>query len=199
VHIRPLFVPDAFEITPVQHGDDRGVFLEWFRHDLFEAETGHRFSLAQANCSVSRQGVVRGIHYADVPPGQSKYVTCLAGSVLDVVIDLRVGSPTFGQLDSVVLDSVDRRAVYLAEGLGHAFMALSEEATVTYLCSTTYSPSREHGIHPLDGALGLPWPVGLVPLVSEKDAVAPTLAQAERAGVLPRYDRCQGWYETRTA
>lgn len=195
MRVRPLSVPDAFEITPVQHGDDRGVFLEWFKAETFEAETGHRLALAQANCSVSSRGVVRGIHYADVPPGQSKYVTCLAGRVLDIVVDLRVGSAAFGRVDSVVLDTDSRRAVYLAEGLGHAFMALSEQATVTYLCSTPYAPTREHGIHPLDAELALPWPDDVPPLLSPKDAAASTLAQAREAGLLPSFEQCRRWYD----
>ena len=85
---------------------------------------------------MSAPGVLRGIHFSDVPPGQAKYVTCVAGAVLDVVVDIRVGSPTFGQWDSVLLDDVDRREIYLAEGLGHAFMSLADGSTVVYLCST---------------------------------------------------------------
>ena len=90
-----------------------------------------------------------------MPPSQAKYVTAVAGSLLDFIVDIRVGSPTFGQWDAVLLDTVDRRAVYLSEGLGHAFCALEDDTTVIYLCSAAYSPSREHGIHPLDPELGL--------------------------------------------
>ncbi len=96
----------------------------------------------QVNTSVSRRGVVRGIHYADIPPGQAKYVTCQRGAVLDFAIDIRVGSPTFGQWDSELLDAVDRRAIYLAEGLGHAFVALQDDSTVTYLVSSPFDPER---------------------------------------------------------
>ena len=106
---------------------------------------------------MSRRGVIRGIHFADVPPGQAKYVTCVRGAILDVVVDLRAGSPTFGQWVAVRLDE-RRRAVFLAEGLGHAFMALSDQATVLYLCSTPYAPGREHGVHPLDPEIGIDWP-----------------------------------------
>ena len=198
MQIRPLTVPDAFEITPQQHADDRGVFLEWFSAERFERETGHRIDLAQANCSVSRRGVLRGIHVADVPPGQAKYVTCFAGRVLDVIVDIRVGSPTFGAVDSVVLDSADRRAVYLAEGLGHAFMALSDEATVAYLCSTPYAPGREHGVHPLTPGLDLPWPADIDPVLSDKDAAAPSLDDAAKQGLLPEYEACQAWHQRRS-
>lgn len=188
---RELRVPGAWEITPRQFGDPRGVFLEYFQGGPFADATGHRFDLAQANLSVSAAGVLRGIHFADVPPGQAKYVTCPSGAVLDVVVDIRVGSPTFGQWDSVLLDDVDRRAIYLGEGLGHAFMSLQDGSTVMYLCSTPYAPGREHGIHPLDAAIGIDWPTTardgspLTPLLSEKDAAAPTLAEARDAGLLP--------------
>ena len=115
---------------------------------MFREHAGHDLDLAQANCSVSAAGVLRGIHFSDVPPGQAKYVTCVRGAALDVVVDIRVGSPTFGQWDSVLLDDVDRREIYLAEGLGHAFMALEDDTTIVYLCSTGYAPGREHGVRP---------------------------------------------------
>jgi dTDP-4-dehydrorhamnose 3,5-epimerase len=185
MEFRQLKVPGALEITPRQFADDRGTFLEWFKDAGFAAAVGHDLYLAQANCSVSRRGVLRGIHYADVPPGQAKYVTCVRGAVLDVAVDIRVGSPTFGAWDSVLLDTVDRRAIYLAEGLGHAFLSLEDESTVVYLCSTAYAPEREHEIHPLDPAIGIAWPEDVEPLLSPKDAAAPTLAQARDAGLLP--------------
>jgi dTDP-4-dehydrorhamnose 3,5-epimerase len=187
VKIRPLSVAGAFEITPVQHTDPRGTFLEWYRSDTLAAVAGHPLEVAQANLSVSARGVVRGIHFSDVPPGQAKYVTCVAGAVLDVVVDIRVGSPTFGRWDSVRLDDEERRAVYLVEGLGHGFCALSERSTVAYLCSSTYRPGHEHAIHPLDAELGIAWPAA-TPQLSAKDAAAPSLAGARAAGLLPRYN-----------
>ncbi|QGQ18888.1 dTDP-4-dehydrorhamnose 3,5-epimerase [Cellulomonas sp. JZ18] len=189
---RELAVPGAWEITPQQHGDPRGVFLEYFQGAPFAAATGHPLTLAQANCSVSAAGVLRGIHFADVPPGQAKYVTCARGAVLDVVVDLRVGSPTFGTWDSVLLDDVDRRAIYLSEGLGHAFLSLEDDSTVLYLCSTPYAPGREHGVHPLDEEIGIAWPTTArdgSPLhvqLSAKDEAAPTLAEALASGLLPQ-------------
>ncbi|GAB2685722.1 dTDP-4-dehydrorhamnose 3,5-epimerase family protein [Thalassiella azotivora] len=191
MQIRPLSVDGAYEVTPRQFGDPRGVFLEWFRTEAFTEALGHPLDLAQANCSVSAAGVVRGIHFADVPPGQAKYVTCARGAVLDVVVDLRVGSPTFGRWDSVLLDDVDRRAIYLGEGLGHAFMSLEDDSTVLYLCSTGYAPEREHGVHPLDPQVGIEWPTtardgsALTPQLSDKDSAAPSLAEAADAGLLP--------------
>lgn len=192
--IRALDVPDAYEVTPVQHRDDRGVFLEWFKDGAFAEAVGHRLDLKQANISVSSRGTVRGIHFADVPVGQAKYVTAVTGSLVDFVVDLRVGSPTFGQWDSVLLDTVDRRAVYLAEGLGHAFCALEEGTTAHYLCSAAYNPGAEHGIHPLDPEVGLRLPGGIDPLLSPRDSAAPTLREAAESGLLPSYDVCTDRY-----
>ena len=191
---RALSVPGAWEITPVQHGDPRGVFLEAFQGGPFAEQLGHPLDLQQANMSVSAAGVVRGVHFSDVPPGQAKYVTCVRGAVLDVVVDIRVGSPTFGRWDTVLLDDADRRAVYLAEGLGHGFFSLEDDSTVMYLCSTGYSPGREHGVHPLDPELAIAWPATdrrgnpVEHLLSAKDTAAPSLADAAAAGLLPRYD-----------
>ncbi|MEO7979428.1 MAG: dTDP-4-dehydrorhamnose 3,5-epimerase [Sporichthyaceae bacterium] len=196
MQVRELKVPDAFEITPVQHSDDRGVFLEWFKGPAFAEAVGHPLVLEQANISVSSRGTVRGIHFADVPPGQAKYVTCPSGALLDVVVDIRVGSPTFGRWDSVLLDGTDRKAVYVAEGLGHVFVALTDNTVICYLCSEGYDPGREHGINPLDPAIGIEWPAGVEPLLSAKDAAAPTLAEAEAAGLLPSYDECRTYYQS---
>lgn len=193
--IRELLVPGAWEVTPDQFPDDRGTFCELYRRAELSHTIGHPLQLAQLNCSTSRRGVLRGVHFADVPPGQAKYVFCPAGAVLDVVVDLRTGSPTFGRWDSVVLDESSRRAVYLAEGLGHAFLAMAERSTVTYLCSQAYRPGHEHGVHPLDPDLALPWPADLEPVLSPKDAAAPSLAAAAAAaGLLPSYEVCADLY-----
>jgi len=193
---RPLTIEGAWEFTPRAFGDDRGVFLEWFKADVFADTVGHRLTIAQANQSVSARGVVRGLHYAAVPPSQAKYVYCPRGAVLDVVVDIRVGSPTFGTWDAVQLDDVDRRAVYVSEGLGHAFMSLTDGSAVTYLCSTGYAPGREFGTHPLDAELGLPWPADVTPILSDKDAAAPTLRDAASQGLLPTRAQCEDFYET---
>ena len=191
--IRELRVPGAYEITPKQLGDARGLFLEWFRTDRMANLLGYPFQLAQVNCSVSARGVLRGIHFAEVPPGQAKYVTCVAGAGLDVVVDLRVGSATFGQHEAVLIDTVDRRAVYVGEGLGHAFLALEDGTAINYLLSEPFAPGREHGVHPFDPALGIAWPDDVEPVLSDKDRAAPTLAEAEAAGLLPSYDACQAY------
>jgi dTDP-4-dehydrorhamnose 3,5-epimerase len=195
VKVRQLGIHGAWEITPQQHGDPRGLFLEWYRFDRLAEVVGHPLNLAQANMSVSAAGVVRGIHFADVPPGQAKYVTCVRGAVVDVIADIRVGSPTFGRWEAVRLDDVDRRAVYLAEGLGHGFCAVTDDATLTYLCSTTYNPAAEHTVHPLDPSLGIDWPTD-APVLSARDDAAPSLEEARAAGQLPSYDTCREYAET---
>ncbi len=188
MQIRELSVPGAFEVTPRQFPDDRGTFWEWYRFDALADAVGHPLDLRQGNASISRKGVVRGIHFADVPPSQAKYVTVTHGAVIDFVIDIRVGSPTFGQWDSVVLDTVDRRALYVGEGLGHCFVSLVDDTAVTYLVSETYAPGREHGITPLDETVGLPMPFERDELLlSPKDLDAPTLLEAERSGLLPTW------------
>ena len=192
--IRPLSIEGAWEITPKQHGDPRGLFMEWYRFDHLAEATGHSLKLAQANLSVSAAGVVRGVHFADVPPGQAKYVTCVRGAVLDVVVDLRVGSPSFGRWEGVRLDDTDRAAVYMSEGLGHGFCALTDNATLSYLCSETFSPTGEHGIHPLDPDLAIDWPAE-APQLSAKDEAAPTLAEALAGNLLPRYEETQAFTE----
>lgn len=193
--VTELDIGHAWVCTPKQHGDDRGVFLEWFKAAALEEATGRPFTLAQANHSVSKCGTLRGVHFADVPPGQGKYVYCPKGAVLDVIIDIRVGSPTFGRHTSVRLDDVDRRAVFISEGLGHAFAALTDDANLTYLCTTGYHPTGEHGVHPLDPQIGIDWPVA-DPVLSAKDAAAPTLAQAAAQGLLPSYDACVRFYDS---
>jgi len=190
MEVRELAVSDAWEFTPRQFPDERGVFLEWFKADVVARTIGHDLNIAQSNQSVSKLGTVRGVHFADVPPSQAKYVYCPNGAVLDVIVDIRAGSPTFGTVDTVRLDDVDRRAVYLSEGLGHAFMALTDDAVVTYLCSTGYAPDREHGVNPLDTALRIDWPSDIEPILSDKDRAAPTLHQAAADGILPTYAEC---------
>ena len=185
---RKLSIPGAWEITPAVHGDSRGAFFEWFAEDRFAETVGHGFDMRQANCSISAAGVLRGLHFAQLPPSQAKYVTCVRGAVFDVVVDIRVGSPTYGRWDATVLDDVDRRSVYLSEGLAHGFLALQDDSTVMYLCSTPYSPQREHAIAATDPAIGIEWPLPVADVVlSERDAAAPSLEQARAAGLLPTW------------
>lgn len=202
MQVRELSIAGAWEFVPRQFDDARGLFLESFTAQAVAEAIGHEFTLAQANTSVSAAGVIRGIHFADVPPGQAKYVTCPRGAVLDVIVDLRVGSPTFGAYDTVLLDDVTRKAVYLSEGLGHGFCSLEDGSTVTYLCSTTYNPAGEHGLDPLCAELAIDWPrVGrdgrpLEFVLSDKDREAPTLSAAAASGLLPACDDVTAFLET---
>jgi dTDP-4-dehydrorhamnose 3,5-epimerase len=200
VDIAPLAVKDSYVLDLVPHGDERGRFTEWYRADVLAGATGWALPLAQANHSVSARGVLRGVHFALVPPGQAKYVYCPAGRVLDVVVDVRVGSPTFGVSDSVLLEADRPRAVFLAEGLGHAFLSLEDRSSVTYLVSSGYSPGREFGVSPLDPDLDLPWPADVEFELSAKDEQAPTLAEARDQGLLPTIEECRARYaQLRTA
>jgi dTDP-4-dehydrorhamnose 3,5-epimerase len=191
--VRELKIPGAWEITPTIHGDSRGYFFEWFTDRGFSAFAGHRLNVRQANCSVSSAGVLRGLHFAQVPPSQAKYVTCASGSVFDVVVDVRLGSPTFGQWDSVLLNDSDRRTIYISEGLAHGFLALEDNSTVMYLCSSEYNAQREHTICATDPALAIDWPVvdGVGLRLSDRDGVAPSLDEVRASGVLPTWEATQ--------
>jgi dTDP-4-dehydrorhamnose 3,5-epimerase len=194
VKIRELAVPDSYALDLASHGDSRGQFTEWYRADLLREATGYSLPLAQANHSVSAHGALRGVHFSLVPPGQAKYVFCPAGKVLDVIVDIRVGSPTFGVHDAVLLDSEAPRALYLPEGVGHAFLSLADASSVVYLVSTTYAPGREFGIDPLDPELDLPWPRDIDIELSQKDRTAPSLSEALERGILPTMEQCAARY-----
>ena len=185
-----LSIGGAWQYVPRVWPDQRGRFFELFGGQEFAHDLGYRLEVAQANCSVSRRGVIRGIHFADVPPGQAKYVCCVHGRILDVVVDLRADSPTFRRWEAVELDDASGRALFLAEGLGHAFTPLSDEATVVYLCSTGYAPEAEHGVHPLDPDIGIAWPPGWRWCCPARMPPHPALAEAVRSGLLPSYEAC---------
>ena len=186
---RELKIPGSWEITPEVHDDLRGDTFEWFSERGFAEMAGHRFGTLQANCSVSAAGVLRGLHFAEVPPGQAKFVTCVRVSVFDVVVDVRVGPPTYGHWDATVLDDVDRRSVYLSEGLAHGFLALQDNSTVMYLCSAPYTPAREHTIAANDPQIGIDWPIPAGrQVMSPRDSAAPTLAAIRASGLLPSWD-----------
>ncbi|MFG3254464.1 dTDP-4-dehydrorhamnose 3,5-epimerase family protein [Streptomyces sp. NPDC048172] len=189
---RKLAVDGALEFTPKVFDDDRGRFISPFQEPAFSAATGHTlFRVAQTNHSESRRGVVRGIHYTATPPGTAKYVYCARGQALDIVVDIRVGSPTFGQWDAVLMDQRDFRTMYFPVGVGHAFVALTDNTVMSYMLSSSYVPENELALSALDPALGLPVPDDIEPVLSERDSVAETLAEAEARGALPDYGRCQ--------
>ncbi|MER5555912.1 dTDP-4-dehydrorhamnose 3,5-epimerase [Streptomyces sp. NPDC002793] len=190
---RPLRVEGAFAFTPKAFPDDRGAFLSPYQEPAFTAAVGHPlFPVAQTNHSISARDVVRGVHFTTTPPGSAKYVYCARGSALDIVVDIRVGSPTFGVWDSVLLDQSDHRAMYFPLGLGHAFVALEDDTVMSYMVSSSYVAEYELALSVLDPALeGLPLPDRTRMLLSERDAVAPTLAEAAEAGMLPVYEECR--------
>lgn len=193
---RELSVPGSWFISPPRYSDSRGTFFEMLSETAFEEMTGHRFAVRQANCSISRAGALRGLHFAQLPPGQAKYVTCTKGAVFDVVVDIRVGSPTFGKWDAAVLDDVDNNSMYLTEGLAHGFLALQDDSTVMYMCSAPYAPTREHTINPHDPAIGIRWPLDPDQmLLSERDAAAPLLEEAAAAGLLPTWSETQAFID----
>ena len=188
MEITPLSISGAFAIRNTIHGDERGEFVEWFRADHIKNQTGLDFSPIQANLSVSQKGTLRGIHFADVPPGQAKYVMCPTGAIRDYVVDIRVGSPTFGSWEALTLTAKDRNAILLDVGLGHAFVALEEGTTVSYLVTDHYKPQAERAINPQDFDLGLEFPFkGQELLVSAKDRDAPSLQDALSSDMLPTW------------
>lgn len=202
MEIVPLKISGAYRVSPKIFPDDRGLFFEAFKSPTFVEATGRRLDVQQVNTSVSKAGTIRGIHFADVPPSQAKYVFCPSGAILDFVIDIRVGSPTFGQYDSVLLDDSDRNAIFISEGLGHAFISLEDNSVATYLCSTTYAPGREHGVNPLCKTIGIDWPSedrngrAMELLLSQKDTEAPGLLKAKEAGLLPALEDVEDFLST---
>jgi 5-epimerase len=193
VDVERLAVADAFAFGRPAFPDERGFFVSPFEQSGFERAVGHPlFPVAQASYSLSHKGVARGLHYTATPPGCAKYVYCSRGRVLDIVLDTRVGSPTFGRWASVILDPVDYRAVYLPVGVAHMFVALEQESVMTYLLSQEYLQKNELALTMLDASLGLPLPADLEPMLSERDRAAPTLHEALAAGLLPEYDVCVG-------
>ncbi|HEY2058057.1 MAG TPA: dTDP-4-dehydrorhamnose 3,5-epimerase family protein [Amycolatopsis sp.] len=187
----PLSVEGAFKFEIVPHEDDRGAFLSPYGESVFESFTGHPlFTMRQHSYSTSRRGVVRGLHYTATPPGAAKYVYSPVGEALDIVLDIRAGSPTFGQWDSVRFSAAEHYGVYLPVGVAHMFAVLADDTVISYLLSAEYRPADELAISPLDPALGLPLPdFEHGPVLSARDRDAPTLAEARAAGRLPQYAR----------
>jgi dTDP-4-dehydrorhamnose 3,5-epimerase len=188
---QPLSIEGAWVFTPQIHEDSRGRFLESFKLSSLKKDLGLGFEVKQVNQSTSAKGVIRGIHFADNPPGQAKYVSCLKGAIWDVVVDLRTESPTFGKWEGVEVSSENGKSVLIAEGLGHAFLSLEEGSVVSYLCSEEYNPTTERQINPLDQELaidflgfGSKFGVGEF-LLSDQDKKAQGFQEALGAGLLP--------------
>lgn len=195
MEITELKIAGSWLITHKKFDDSRGFFYESFKSEILETALQRKFSIAQANTSISKKGAVRGIHYALVPPSQAKYVQCLQGDIRDFVIDIRKGSRTFGEYDFIDLKGDLPQAVFIEEGLAHAFVALSDKALVGYLVSAPYNPEREKAINPLDKDLNIDWVLPEL-LVSEKDQLAPSFKEAEKLGLLPEINDCKKFIES---
>jgi len=185
--LTPLGIDGAWLVESPVWSDDRGFFREWFKVEDVKATTGIDFSIQQANISHSQRGVIRGIHYSLAPEGQAKWVTCINGSIRDVVVDISPKSPTYKKIVHINLDGLDGKAVFISAGLGHGFASLAKTSTVAYLLSSPYSPSEEFEINPLDPELGIDW--GVSPskiLLSKKDKTAPFLKVRHHEKQLPK-------------
>jgi len=186
--LQELLIAGAYMATHRVFPDERGLFREWFKAEEI-ATIDSAFSVQQANYSKSDQNVIRGVHYSLAPKGQAKLVTCASGQVIDVLVDLRVGSPTYLKVEYVELSEDSGRVVFIPTGVGHGFFVESESASVVYLTSSGYAPDYEKAISPTDPELGINWPipVGEFGVISKADTEAPTLAQAKESGTLPTF------------
>jgi dTDP-4-dehydrorhamnose 3,5-epimerase len=193
--VTPLKIDGSWIIELNKFEDGRGFFYESFREEIAKKYFGREFNIKQSNTSVSKKGSVRGIHYALVPPSQAKYIQCQKGSIIDYVIDIRVGSPTFSQFVEVELNATNPQAIFIEEGLAHAFVALEDETVVTYFVSENYNPEREKGINPFDSDINIKWPDINLEL-SEKDKLAISLKEAEVQNLLPMFDDCKKYIKS---
>ncbi|HXV18780.1 MAG TPA: dTDP-4-dehydrorhamnose 3,5-epimerase [Candidatus Omnitrophota bacterium] len=171
-------IPDVVVIEPVVYGDARGFFLENYRRDVF-SKNGIPAEFVQDNHSLSQKGILRGLHYQAAPKAQGKLVRCVRGMVFDVAVDIRKGSPTFGQWISEVLSAENKKMIYIPAGFAHGFLSLENDTEVLYKTTDFYSPEHERGIAWNDPALGILWPeTGVKPVLSEKDKKFPLLKEA---------------------
>lgn len=189
--LEPLGIQGAWLAESPLRKDERGFFREWFKASDIQNLTGFEFSVAQGNISHSAKGVVRGIHYSISLDGQAKWVTCTSGSIMDFIVDLRVASPTFKKTVAIPLSENDGSAVLVGNGLGHAFLSLSDDTKVTYLLTSDYSPKDEFGINPFDDELEIDWQgflgsTSVKLIVSPKDMIAPSLLEQLRRNLLPK-------------
>ena len=190
--VEKLAVQGAFVFTPEVFSDHRGLFVSPFQRLSFTAANGGPIlPVAQTNHSMPRRGVVRGVHYTSTPPGVAKYVYCAVGEAIDIIVDVRVGSPTFGTWDAVQMNSQEFRAMYFPVGVGHAFVSLADGTVMSYMLTGSYVPEHERVVSAFDPALGLPIPTDLETIISDRDRVGPSLAETAEAGLLPDYQQCQ--------
>lgn len=184
--LTPLGIDGAWLADSPVWSDERGFFREWFKSEEVKAATGRDFGIEQANISLSSAGTLRGIHYSIAPRGQAKWITCVSGSIQDVIVDIRPDSKTFGQWVDVELKGDTGKAVLISEGLGHGFLALEDNTAVAYLVSTPFSPTYEFEINPLDKKIGIKWGMETSELrISDKDLKALSLVERKLNGQLP--------------
>jgi len=175
VKFSPLAIPEVVLIEPEVHGDQRGYFVETYRQELLEQAVGHSIHFVQDNESRSTRGVLRGLHFQLPPHAQSKLVRVLEGAVLDVAVDIRQGSPTYGQHISVELSAENRKQLWIPRGFAHGFVVLSDYATFSYKVDNYYAPDYDRGVAYNDPRFGIDWqlPQALLKL-SDKDQNQPT-------------------------
>ncbi len=171
----PTRISGLVHVEPQVFGDHRGFFAETFRADAWAA-AGVDVAFVQDNHSRSRRGTLRGMHF-QTEPGQAKLIRCARGAIVDVVVDLRRGSPTFGEWEAFELDDENMRQLFVPVGFAHGFCVTSEVADVAYKCSNYYDAATEAGIAYDDPEVGIVWPAGVEPIVSERDATAPRLSE----------------------
>jgi dTDP-4-dehydrorhamnose 3,5-epimerase len=185
--ITPLGIEGAWLAESPVWSDGRGLFREWFKSADVKHATGRDFGIEQANISLSSKGTLRGIHYSMAPRGQAKWITCVLGTIKDVIVDIRPDSKTFGQWIEVELKGDSGKAVLISEGLGHGFLALEEHTAVAYLVSSPFAPSEEHEINPFDPMIGIDWGVNSNDLkISHKDKSGSSLETLRLLGKLPK-------------
>ena len=176
----PQSIPDVLLIEPTVHGDSRGYFMESFRQDLLDDFLGYEVNFVQDNESKSSKGVLRGLHYQLPPSAQAKLVRVIAGRVLDVAVDIRQSSPTFGQYVSKELSSDNHHQLFIPRGFAHGFVVLSESAVFAYKVDNYYSPDDDRGIAYCDKEIGIDWVLKSDELqLSEKDKSQPILSETK--------------------
>jgi dTDP-4-dehydrorhamnose 3,5-epimerase len=186
VKLSELAIVGAYVVESPVWEDDRGYFREWFKWGDLEA-VGAAFPIQQANLSMSKRNVVRGLHYSLAPEGQAKLVTCAYGDLDDILVDVRVASPTYGRVEVVHLSADAVRSVLIPAGVAHGFCVTSEIGALTYLLSSPFNAEMELEINPFDPALNISWPLTDEAIVSPKDEKAPTLSERLSSGKLPHF------------
>jgi dTDP-4-dehydrorhamnose 3,5-epimerase len=177
MQVTPTVIPDVLVIEPKVFGDARGFFLESFNQKAFDAAVGRPVTFVQDNHSRSRKGVLRGLHFQQAPHAQGKLVRVIQGSVFDVAVDVRRGSPTFGRWVGLELSAANHKQLWIPAGLAHGFLVTSDSADFLYKTTDYYEPASERALRWDDPAFGIAWPdIGEAPTLSARDAQAPLLA-----------------------